>query len=262
MILDINVRCRAAEFSLDAACRMEGPATGLFGPSGAGKTTLLHLVAGLADPADGRIALDDAVLFDKARGVSLPAHKRRVGVVFQDVRLFPHLTVRGNLRFAENLAEPAAQRTSLEAIAERLDLGPLMDRSVGRLSGGERRRVALGRAVLAAPRLLLLDEPLTGLDRRRKERVLGFLEHVRDDLAIPLVVVSHDLREILSLTDKLVFLDRGKVRGEGPLRDLLAKPRIRRLIAGQAPVSYLRGAGHTAGEEDDDEASLPPARAV
>jgi molybdate transport system ATP-binding protein len=260
MILDINIGSRAAGFTLEAACRMEGPATGLFGPSGAGKTTLLHLVAGLADPQAGRIELNGTVLFDTAQGLSLPPHKRRVGVVFQDVRLFPHLSVRGNLRFAENLAERAAQRTSLAALAERLDLEPLLDRAVGGLSGGERRRVALGRAVLAAPRLLLLDEPLTGLDRRRKEHVLDFLRYVRDDLAIPLVIVSHDLREVLGLTDQFVFLDKGKIRGAGPLHGLLAQPRIRRLIAGQALVPYLRGVDRAG--DTGDATSLPSARAV
>jgi molybdate transport system ATP-binding protein len=260
MILEINVRSRAADFALDVACHMEGPATGLFGPSGSGKTTLLHFVAGLADPEAGRIALDGAVLFDKAGGLSQPAHKRHVGVVFQDVRLFPHLTVRGNLRFAESLAERGTQRTSLQSIAERLDLEPLLDRPVGGLSGGERRRVALARACLAAPRLLLLDEPLTGLDRRRKERVLGFLKHVRDDLGIPLVVVSHDLREILSLTDRIVFLDQGKVRGQGRLGDFASQPRIRQLIAGQALMPYPCAAGRVG--ENLHATSLPSTRAV
>jgi molybdate transport system ATP-binding protein len=260
MILEIDVRSRTADFALDVACRMEGPATGLFGPSGSGKTTLLHLVAGLADPEAGRIALDGAVLFDKVQGLSQPAHKRRVGVVFQDVRLFPHLTVRGNLRFAESLAERGTPRTSLPSIAERLDLEPLLDRSVGGLSGGERRRVALARAILAAPRLLLLDEPLTGLDRRRKERVLGFLKHVRDHLAIPLVVVSHDLREILSLTDQIVFLEQGKVRGQGCLGDCLSRPRIRRLIAGQALAPYPCAADQMG--DNRDATSLPSTRAV
>jgi molybdate transport system ATP-binding protein len=260
MILEINIRYRADDFALDAACRIEGPTTGLFGPSGAGKTTLLHLVAGLADPEAGRIAIDGDVLFDKAQGLSLPAHKRRVGVVFQDVRLFPHMTVRGNLRFAESLAARGTTRTGLEPLAERLDLGPLLDRPVTGLSGGERRRVALARAVLASPRVLLLDEPLTGLDRRRKEWTLDFLQYVRDDLAIPLIVVSHDLREILSLTNRLVFLDQGKIRGEGRLCDLLAQPRIRQLVAGQAPVPYRRGSSRTG--EGCDATSLPAARTV
>jgi molybdate transport system ATP-binding protein len=260
MILEINVHAKTADFTLDVACRMEGPATGLFGPSGSGKTTLLHLVAGLADPEAGRIALDGAVLFDKAQGLSQPAHKRRVGLVFQDVRLFPHLTVRGNLRFAESLAERGTQRTSLRSIAERLELEPLLDRPVGGLSGGERRRVAIARAVLAVPRLLLLDEPLTGLDRRRKERVLGFLAYVQGELRIPLVVVSHDLREILSLTDQIVFLEQGRVRGQGRLGDCLSRPRIRRLIAGQARVPYPCAEDRTG--DSRDATSLSATRVV
>jgi molybdate transport system ATP-binding protein len=260
MNLEINVRCRADEFTLDAACRMEGSATGLFGPSGAGKTTLLHLVAGLADPEAGQIVLDGEVLFDAAQGRSLPVHKRRVGVVFQDVRLFPHMTVRGNLRFAEGLAKRGAPRSGLEVLARKLDLAPLLDRPVAGLSGGQRRLAALARAVLAAPRVLLLDEPLTGLDRARKEHVLGFLRYVRDALAIPLVIVSHDLREILSLTDQVVFMDEGKTCGQGRLCGLLSQPRIRRLVAGQALVPYLRAADRTG--EDRDATSLPSARAV
>jgi molybdate transport system ATP-binding protein len=260
MNLEINIRRSTPDFTLQAACRMEGPATGLFGPSGAGKTTLLHLVAGLAAPESGRIALDGDVLFDSSQGLCLPAYKRRVGVVFQDVRLFPHMTVRGNLRFAEGLAERGAPRTGLEALAARLDLGPLLDRPVAGLSGGERRRVALARAVLASPRVLLLDEPLTGLDRRRKEQTLDFLTYVRDGLAIPLVIVSHDVREILSLTNRLVLMEEGKTCGEGRLCDILTQPRLRRLVAGQALVPYHRAADRKG--ETRDATSLPSARAV
>ncbi len=185
----------------ELACRT----TALCGPSGAGKTSVLELVAGLRRPSSGRIELDGGVLFDAESGVDLPPRRRRIGYVPQDLALFPHLDVGGNLLYARPQAEPAVRRRVIEV----LEIEALLERAVGTLSGGERRRVALGRALLSEPRLLLLDEPLSGLESRLKDRILVYLRRVRDELRTPLLLVSHDPGEVEALCEEALILDRG-----------------------------------------------------
>ncbi len=220
-MLSVSVQLARGDFVLDASFEANDPVTGIFGPSGAGKSTLIGLIAGLARPDGGKISLDGDVLFDAGPRVCVPAHRRRMGVVFQEHRLFPHLSVEGNLRYGWRLTAESRRRFAPETIVELLELGPLLHRRVRDLSGGERQRVALGRALLSSPRLLLLDEPLASLDRRLKHQILPFLERVRDAAAIPMLYVSHDLSEILRLTDRLLVLDRGRSAGIGTFRELL-----------------------------------------
>jgi molybdate transport system ATP-binding protein len=200
--------------------------TGIFGPNGAGKTTLLHAIAGLLRPDAGRIELDGRTLFDAARDVSLPPHGRRVGVVFQEPRLFPHLSVRRNLEYGLAGLPAGERRFRPGDVVGLLGLSELLGRRPAELSGGERQRVALGRAILSSPRLLLLDEPLAGLDRRHRRDVLPFLSRVREVLEVPTLHVSHDLSEILRLSRTLMILDAGRVAAYGPYADVALDRRV------------------------------------
>jgi molybdate transport system ATP-binding protein len=210
-MLRIDVAKQLGEFSLQASFASEGRVTGLFGASGAGKTSLINMIAGLLRPDRGSIAIDDETLDDTAAGVHVPAHRRRIGYVFQDARLFPHLDVRQNLEYGRRmnrLADDPAERTRITAL---LDIGNLLDRRPGQLSGGERQRVALGRALLTQPRLLLLDEPLGSLDEERKVEILPYLVRLRDEANVPMVYVSHDAGEMRQLATQVVMLKRGRV---------------------------------------------------
>lgn len=212
-------------FTLRCAAEAGAGVTAVFGPSGAGKSTLLHGIAGLSRPERGRIALDGEVLFDAGRRVCVPPHRRRVAVVFQDGRLFPHYSVRGNLCYGA----PRAVRGGggrFDQIAEMLALGGLLDRRTSGLSGGERQRVALGRALLSEPRLLLLDEPLASLDAGLKRQIIPFLRRVIESAGVPMLYVSHDVGEILQFTDRMLVLDRGELVGEGAFHEVLADPRV------------------------------------
>lgn len=202
-------------FTLDVQFQADGPVLGVFGPSGAGKTTLINLIAGLETPQQGSIAFADQTLFDSGQRIDVPTHRRRIGVVFQEHRLFPHLSVKGNLLYG------AAEGGGLNRIVELLEVGPLLTRRINQLSGGERQRIALGRALLSNPQLLLLDEPLASLDLRLRRQIIPYLRRVRDDLAVPIVYVSHDLTEILQLTDQLLVLERGKFVGCGRYGDIV-----------------------------------------
>ena len=238
MKLELQVTFTRPEFRLETDLHLEGNAAGVFGPSGAGKSTLLHLLSGLLRPQSGRIVLDGEVLYDARTFV--PAHRRRIGLVFQDARLFPHLNVEGNLRFGEQLLPAQERRIRFDEVVELLEIGPLLDRQVHRLSGGERQRVALGRALLASPWLLLLDEPLSSLDRRLKTQILPYLRRVHQGLGVPLLIVSHDLGEILHLTDRLVVLDRGQVAGHGRYLDLAQDERASGILRTSGLLNVLR----------------------
>ncbi len=218
--LEFDLECDLDRFRLIAAGAIEGGITGLFGPSGSGKTTLLHALAGLRRVDRGTITVGGRTLFDSARGIDLPAEERRVGVVFQDGRLFPHLDVTANLRFGVPGRRAANDGPALEEVVKLLDLESLLRRYPTGLSGGERQRVALGRALLAAPRVLLLDEPLASLDRARRETVLPYLRRLPERFGIPLLYVTHDLAELLTLTDRMVLLEGGSVRAHGSYRDI------------------------------------------
>ncbi len=219
-----RVRWAAGDFSLEVDAIFGGGATGLFGVSGSGKSTLVELIAGLRRPQAGRISLGETVLADAGAGIFLPAQQRRIGFVPQDGALFPHLTVQGNLRFAERRA-PAQGRAERRAqVCALLGIGGLVGRAVGSLSGGERQRVALARALVSAPRLLLLDEPLAALDAARKEAILPHLRRVRDELGLPMLFVSHSREEVLGLCDELAVIADGRLLQHGPVAEVFRRP--------------------------------------
>jgi molybdate transport system ATP-binding protein len=214
-VLRIDVAKQLGEFSIEASFTSEGRVTGLFGSSGAGKTSLINMIAGLMKPDRGIIAIDHEVLDDTAAGLHVAAHRRRIGYVFQDARLFPHLDVRRNLDYGRRMNRLARDLTGESRIIDLLDIGNLLDRRPGKLSGGERQRVALGRALLAQPRLLLLDEPLGSLDEQRKAEILPYLIRLRDETGVPMVYVSHDPDEMRRLASQIVMLKRGRVTAFG-----------------------------------------------
>ena len=219
-MLRVDVTKQLGEFSIEASFTSEGRVTGLFGASGAGKTSLINMIAGLLKPDRGVIALDGEMLDDVSARVHVPPHRRRIGYVFQDARLFPHLDVRQNLDYGRRmnrLADDPAQRAR---ITELLDIGGLMDRRPGQLSGGERQRVALGRALLSKPRLLLLDEPLGSLDESRKIEILPYLVRLRDEAHVPMVYVSHDAAEMRQLATQIVMVRDGRVSAFGGVKVL------------------------------------------
>lgn len=222
MSIEVAVRQDYGAFSLDVA--FDAAATGitaLFGPSGAGKTTVLNAIAGLSRPRVGRIAVGQHVLFDSESGKWVPARQRRIGYVFQDARLFPHLSVEGNLRFGWRRAPSRMSEPEIARIVEMLGLAPLLGRKPATLSGGEKGRVALGRALLANPELLLFDEPLAALDAARKNEILPYLERLRDEARLPMLYVSHSLDEVSRLANDIVLLQQGRVVASGSLFDVL-----------------------------------------
>jgi molybdate transport system ATP-binding protein len=219
-MLHVDITKQLGEFSLQATFTSQGRVTGLFGVSGAGKTSLINIIAGLLPPDRGVIALDDEVLDDTDKGVHVPAHRRRIGYVFQDARLFPHLNVGQNLDYGRRmnrLPDDAAQRAR---VTDLLDIGGLLERRPGKLSGGERQRVALGRALLSKPRLLLLDEPLGSLDEGRKVEILPYLIRLRDEANVPMVYVSHDAAEMRQLATQIVMLRNGRITALGGVKVL------------------------------------------
>lgn len=222
------------------ACDLDLPLSGItaiFGASGAGKSTLVNLVAGLHRPDRGRIALGATTFFDGAGGVDLPVEQRGLGYVFQDARLFPHLSVRANLDYGRRRGAPDVGRIDVpfDAVVDLLGLRALLDRRPHTLSGGERQRVAFGRALLAYPRLLLMDEPLASLDGPRKAEVLPYIERLRDEFAIPILYVSHALDEVLRIATSLVLVDAGRVVNAGPIATVLNDPAAQRFFGGAEP---------------------------
>lgn len=222
MSLEIDIGITLPGFRLDAAFASPGGVTALFGRSGAGKTVLTQLIAGHRRPDRGHIRLGGRVLSDAERPVFVPPYRRRIGSVFQDGRLFPHLSVRNNLLYGGWFGR-AAGRDRLDEITALLGIEQLLARMPKSLSGGEKQRVAIGRALLTAPDLLVLDEPLAALDEPRKAEILPYLETLRDRLTLPMIYVSHDLDEIIRLADTLVVLDAGRVRAAGPIGEVLSR---------------------------------------
>ncbi len=211
MNLQANLYKKIGPFELNAGFELSSQRCGVFGPSGSGKSTLMHLVAGLLRPDRGRILLDGRPLFDSEQKIDLPARQRRIGVVFQHAHLFPHLNVRQNLFYGWQRTAAAERRIRPEALLEALNLTPLLGRGTATLSGGERQRVALGRTLLACPRLILMDEPLTGLDEELKYQIIPYLNRVFDEFRVPLLFISHSLREMRLMSDEVLVFEQGRV---------------------------------------------------
>ncbi len=234
-MIELACQLRRGAFRLDLATRLDSPATGIFGPSGSGKSSLLHALAGLVPAQRAYLRVDGETLVASARRPR--PHRRRIGLVFQDHRLFPHLSVRANLLYGRRPnAGPA-----LDEVVELLDIGPLLERRPRACSGGQAQRIALGRALLAAPRLLLLDEPLSSLDDRLKREILPYLRRIRETWGIPLIMVSHDLDELLSVTDRILFLEAGTCRGQGTIAELAQRPELVGLLHDCGLVFALHG---------------------
>ncbi len=214
-------------FRLDATLTAPSPGViALFGRSGSGKSTLTNVISGLLKPDAGSVRLDGELLTDIRRGIAVPVERRRIGYVFQDARLFPHLSVAGNLHYGERRHRATHTVIPFDEVVALLGLGSLLLRKPWQLSGGERQRVSLGRALLSQPRLLLLDEPLASLDVPRREEVLPYLVALRDRLSIPMVYVSHQFEEVLRLATHLVLLEGGRVLAEGAVEDMSLFPEL------------------------------------
>ncbi|WP_340161053.1 molybdenum ABC transporter ATP-binding protein [uncultured Hoeflea sp.] len=235
MSLSVRFAHRFDGFALDVAFEAPSGVTALFGRSGSGKTTVVNAVAGLLRPDNGHLQLDETVLFDAERKISVPVHQRRLGYVFQEGRLFPHLSVRQNLLYGRWFAARGGG-ADFDHVVEMLGIGDLLQRQPGRLSGGEKQRVAIGRALLANPRLLLMDEPLAALDEERKAEILPYLERLRVETDVPLLYVSHSMAEVARLATTLVLMDAGRVIRSGPAADMLSDPE-------NVPALGVRAAG-------------------
>src|SRR5687767_11927119 len=211
MSLEVDISHRRGAFHLQASFRSEGRLTALFGRSGSGKTTLVDAIAGLVRPQRGRIAVDGVVLLDTEAGVFVPKHRRQIGYVFQEGRLFPHLSVKHNLQFGSwfSRGRESMVASGFDAVVDLLGIRDLLKRRPGGLSGGEKQRVAIGRALLAQPRLLLMDEPLASLDEARKAETLPYIERLRDEFAVPMVYVTHSRPEIEQLRAEVVWIEDG-----------------------------------------------------
>jgi molybdate transport system ATP-binding protein len=214
-MLSVEVEKKFGGFAIATRFESTAGVTGLFGPSGSGKTSIVNMIAGLVRPDRGRIALNGTVLFDSVQRINIPAHSRRIGYVFQEGRLFPHLSVAANLDYGRRVSGLTADPDEKERIVAMLDIGRLVGRRPGKLSGGERQRVAIGRALMMRPRLLLLDEPLASLDTARKREILPYLERLRDEAAVPMVYVSHQAPELRRIATTVVRLDGGRVAATG-----------------------------------------------
>jgi molybdate transport system ATP-binding protein len=240
-MLKVAVTKRRGSFLLDANFELPTPGVvALFGRSGCGKSTLVNVIAGLLDADSGTVALDDHVLLDTGRRIDVAPERRRIGYVFQDARLFPHLSVAGNLRYGEKRAR-AQRYATLDAVVGMLDLGALMDRRTHQLSGGERQRVAIGRALLSQPSLLLLDEPLASLDAARRDEVLPYLESLRDQMAVPMVYVSHNFDEVLRLATYVVLMEAGKTIAQGAVGEMSLNKNLRSIIGADAVGAIVEG---------------------
>ncbi len=235
MNLEVSVRKEFGTFRIEAEFNLSGNHCGIFGPSGSGKSTLVHMLAGLLKPDRGRIILAGRPLFDDARGINLPPEERRIGVVFQHAHLFPHMNVQRNLLYGWQRTAAAERRIAPAALIEVLNLGSLLERRIGSLSGGEQQRVALGRTVLACPRLILMDEPLTGLDQDLKYQIIPYLKKVFSEFDMPLLFISHSLQEMQLMTDEVLVFDKGSLQQRLPAEHLAR----RHLVTGSRGYANL-----------------------
>jgi len=251
LTLEVDVTCRLGRLHIEAAFEAGPGVTALFGRSGAGKTSIVNMIAGLLKPTWGRIAADGRVLYDSTVGISLPAYKRRVGYVFQDGRLFPHLTVQQNLGYGRWFTPAAERILDFDQVVELLDIAPLLKRLPTSLSGGEKQRVAIGRALLASPRILLMDEPLASLDEHRKQEILPYIERMNDETRIPIVYVSHSLNEVARLANTVVLVSEGRAEVAGPTAEIMARtdlfPLTGRFEAGAVIDCTVAGRDHKSG---------------
>jgi molybdate transport system ATP-binding protein len=229
-VLKIQIQKQLSTFTLQVDVTCPYPVTAIFGPSGSGKTTLLNLISGLDHPDTGEIILNDTVLYSTSQHINLPPEKRRIGYVFQDDLLFPHLTVRQNLLYGYHLQKSQNQRFEPQAIIDLLELQLLLTRYPQNLSGGEKQRVALGRAILASPQLLIMDEPLAALDQSLKDRIIPYLRNIRTHLNIPILYVSHSVAEILQLTGQVLVLQKGQVLAHGDFFDIAHQTHVLPLL--------------------------------
>ena len=241
MSLAVALRHRFPGFALDVAFEAPPGVTALFGHSGSGKTSVVNAVAGLLRPEAGRIVAGDAVLTDTEAGLWVPPHRRRIGYVFQEGRLFPHLTVRQNLLYGRWMVRAPAEAAAVARVVDMLGIGALLARRPGALSGGEKQRVAIGRALLGAPRLLLMDEPLAALDAPRQEEILPYLERVRDEGGVPILYVSHRVAEVARLATTVAVLEAGRVVRSGPVGAVLADPESVLAVGRSAVGAVLAG---------------------
>ncbi|HEX3063736.1 MAG TPA: molybdenum ABC transporter ATP-binding protein [Usitatibacter sp.] len=225
-MLDVDIEVERGAFRVEARFASDAPIVALFGRSGAGKSTVVNAIAGIVRPRRGRITVGGRTLFDSARGIDLPPEARRVGYVFQEALLFPHMTVAANLAYGERLTPASERFVERDRVVSLLDLSRLLERRPAGLSGGERQRAAIGRALLASPRILLMDEPLASLDAPRKAEILAYIELLRDELALPIVYVSHALEEVTRLADSMVLVADGRVAAQGSVAEVLARPEM------------------------------------
>ena len=236
-MISVRVRHRQGDFRIDAAFTAGGGVTALFGPSGSGKTSLVEMIAGLTRPDDALITFDGTVWNDTAKRIFVPPHRRRIGYVFQEGRLFPHMTARQNLLYGRFFSPKAEWNISEREVVDLLGIERLLDQRPATLSGGEKQRVAIGRALLSAPRLILMDEPLSALDRARRQEILPYIERIRDVVKIPVIYVSHALDEVARLANRVVLLDEGRARAEGAPVEIF--PELSSLTDSIAPQSVL-----------------------
>ncbi|RVU34039.1 molybdenum ABC transporter ATP-binding protein [Hwanghaeella grinnelliae] len=223
-MIELRARKHFPSFAIDAEIVIEPEESGivaLFGKSGCGKTSIINMIAGLLRPDAGKVAIDGRVLFDSAAGVDIPPYRRDVGYVFQDARLFPHMTVKSNLLYGAG--RQSETRFDLGQITDLLDIGHLLTRRPGELSGGEKQRVSIGRTILSNPRILLMDEPLASLDGARKAEILPFIQRLRDELGLPIIYVSHSIEEVVRLADVMVLIDDGRVAASGDVGDITSR---------------------------------------
>ncbi len=250
-MLDLDIQIRRRDFSLQARFQAEGGLTALFGRSGAGKTSVVECLAGLLRPESGHIRIGGLALFDHAAGIDLAPERRRVGYVFQSGRLFPHLRVLGNLQYGLKRTPAAERRLGIDDVVGMLGIEALLDRYPATLSGGEKQGVAIGRALLMSPNLLLMDEPLAALDADRKAEILPFIERLRDHAGIPIVYVSHAVDEVIRLADTMVVLSDGRTVAAGEVEDLMSRLDLRpftgRFAAGAVLTVWVIGHDETYG---------------
>jgi molybdate transport system ATP-binding protein len=238
-MISVSIRHQQGEFRLDARFEAGAGVTALFGPSGSGKTTLVQMISGLTRPDEARIAFDGQIWNDTEKHIFVPPHRRRIGYVFQEGRLFPHLTARQNLHYGRFFAPRGERQMSEEEVVSLLGIGHLLNGRPSTLSGGEKQRLAIGRALLSAPHLILMDEPLSALDRPRKQEILPYIERIRDQIKIPVIYVSHAIDEVARLSNRVVLLEEGRVRAAGTPAEIF--PEAANLPESMAPQSILEG---------------------